>query len=95
MTDDLTDLTVQGFHAFRRSWVSELAANLNAKGIDPISLIQQIGGWKSKEVVREYLYDLHRHSNQEQLDSAFNEIYGDKIFDLFKKEDDPEEPENE
>ena len=85
----------QGFHAFRRSWVSELAANLNAKGVDPISLIQQIGGWKSKEVVREYLYDLHRHSHQEQLDSAFDEIYGDKILDLFKKEDDPEEPENE
>ena len=86
----------QAWHAFRRSWVSELAANLNAKGIDPIALIQQLGGWKSKEVVRQYLYDPYRHSHKEQLEAAFDEIYGDKILDLFKtKEDDPEEPENE
>ena len=64
----------QAFHAFRRSFVSELAAAIKASGRDPVSLIQKLGGWGTRSTVEDYLYDVDRHSHKKTLQEAFDSI---------------------
>lgn len=70
----------QGFHAFRRSLASELAAQLRQERKDPYYLLKKIFGWKSRDQMEEYIYDMDRHTDTETLEEAFAKLPYRKII---------------
>lgn len=70
----------QGFHAFRRSLASELAAQLRQDRKDPYYLLKKIFGWKSRDQMEEYIYDMDRHNDTETLEEAFAKLPYKKII---------------
>ena len=81
----------QSFHAFRRSFVSEIAARIVAKGGDPFSLLKRIGGWKNRQTVEQYLYDMYRHKDREILQQAFDDMGYKELMDQVNQTRDPRE----
>ena len=67
------------FHAFRRSFCSELASRLKGRG--GLMIVKELSGHATIQAVEKYIYDINRDENMKALEQAFLDAYGEGFLE--------------
>tara|TARA_X000000950_G_scaffold288772_1_gene407281 strand:- start:1424 stop:3139 length:1716 start_codon:yes stop_codon:yes gene_type:complete len=72
----------EAFHAYRRSYASELAAQFRQQGKDPFLVFKALGVWEDRESFDRYIYDVDRYDIEEVFEKAYKNMPYSKLSQL-------------